>query len=536
MQIDNDALHKAQQSIQSELGDISDLPGELAIAIANTYYHFHCIPKERIPTTPKDFETLMVDAADRLATVKFLPSIIASIRELRGDRSSYDYAVSTSIDILKYQMSPDFALNAPESQRKLRRDPNKVREVPDLAIKMGLFRPASHAQSHKHRAKPEPVFFNGQEYFDDRLFVMEVARTTKQTATGGSQYTWAVITRRNVRGYPPTRVDDFESLNEAFRYMHEIAPTTPRASLDGRPPAHPLTLTQYKAWLSESGIAPLQEIESFRRPDVSEGSDVRSKPVVDKFQGIPPEAKSRLIRKLIGERIKRSLFLRWLGDADKLTEAQLLGMPEATIVSIVESHAIMRDAGMSDEQIFSSIERQRIAGGNKPHNTDLLKYVKYRVKLEHPRGKRVEDSFVEMAVTITVAFINDFFRSNSKAKSVTPSTSEDDSHFAMEMPNVEVSRPLVKYRINKSDLTVFYFENPQTVGATDQSMFEFPQYALLADGNAPLAIVRVEQSKFGTSMLCGIRSNGKRYNFGPYSPTSREAFMAKVEQVLLNME
>jgi hypothetical protein len=47
------------------------------------------------------------------------------------------------------------------------------------------------------------VYFDGREYLDDRLFVLELAQVTTRSLTQVKtpKNGWAVITRRNVRGY-----------------------------------------------------------------------------------------------------------------------------------------------------------------------------------------------------------------------------------------------------------------------------------------------------------------------------------------------
>jgi len=105
------------------------------------------------------------------------------------------------------------------------------------------------------------IHFDGQEYYDDRLFVLELAQVTTRSLTRSEapRNRWAVITRRNIPGYSPFRSDDFGTREEAIQFLHQIAPTTPRISLGGKSPTPEPTLPEYRAWLLSSGLEALPE-------------------------------------------------------------------------------------------------------------------------------------------------------------------------------------------------------------------------------------------------------------------------------------
>jgi hypothetical protein len=105
------------------------------------------------------------------------------------------------------------------------------------------------------------IHFDGREYFDDRLFLLELEHVTigSLTRNNAAKERWAVITRRNVPGYPPFRSDDFESREAAIRYLRHIAPQTPRISLGGGSPDPTPSLSEFMAWLASSGLEPLPE-------------------------------------------------------------------------------------------------------------------------------------------------------------------------------------------------------------------------------------------------------------------------------------
>lgn len=97
-------------------------------------------------------------------------------------------------------------------------------------------------------------------YYDDRKFVLEVAMVTTNPLAETEENIksmWAVITRRNVPGYPPTRVDNFSKEEDAIAFLKKIAPLTPRISLNEKPPTPTPTWDEYQEWLEETGVGSL---------------------------------------------------------------------------------------------------------------------------------------------------------------------------------------------------------------------------------------------------------------------------------------
>jgi len=86
---------------------------------------------------------------------------------------------------------------------------------------------------------------------DDRMFVLELCPVTTRSLTSNApeKQEWAVITRRNVPGYPPHRSDAFPTRAEAIEYYKKVVVETPRVSLGNNSPATPPTLEAYTSWL-----------------------------------------------------------------------------------------------------------------------------------------------------------------------------------------------------------------------------------------------------------------------------------------------
>ena len=103
--------------------------------------------------------------------------------------------------------------------------------------------------------------FYAQEprYLDDRMFVLEISRVTTRSMTSTNErQQWAVIERRNVFGYPPTRCKEFDRRDAAVAFLKEVAPQTPRVSLDGESPSPLPSWDEFQSWLTSLGVARLQ--------------------------------------------------------------------------------------------------------------------------------------------------------------------------------------------------------------------------------------------------------------------------------------
>ena len=91
--------------------------------------------------------------------------------------------------------------------------------------------------------------WQGQIYLDDRLFILDLQKAQK-----GDREVWAVTTRRNIEGFPPFRVDDFETKQEAISYLKEVEPSTPRISLQAKSPTPVPTYEEYLQWCESEEI------------------------------------------------------------------------------------------------------------------------------------------------------------------------------------------------------------------------------------------------------------------------------------------
>jgi len=109
---------------------------------------------------------------------------------------------------------------------------------------------------------PKTIKFQGQEYFDDRLFVLYLCKGTVEIEHGDdgavwtriyheqapNKYIWCVATYRNYGRYPLYRVDSFYRKEDAMAYIRKIEPETPLISLGGVSSTNPLSYEKYLSW------------------------------------------------------------------------------------------------------------------------------------------------------------------------------------------------------------------------------------------------------------------------------------------------
>lgn len=116
--------------------------------------------------------------------------------------------------------------------------------------------------------EPETIKYQGQGYFDDRLFVLYLCVGTVEIEDGedGAVWTtiyhenppenhiWCVATYKNCLRYPLYRVDSFRHKEDAVEYIRQIESETPLISLGGQPPKDPLPFEKYLDWKKSNNL------------------------------------------------------------------------------------------------------------------------------------------------------------------------------------------------------------------------------------------------------------------------------------------
>jgi hypothetical protein len=111
------------------------------------------------------------------------------------------------------------------------------------------------------------------------------------------------------------------------------------------------------------------------------------------------DGKVNLIRALLRQRIAIDPTAKRLGQtpafADEMPTMMLMGLPEATIVTCVESWAQMRGQRVPDAEIARRIASFR---GGAPGATTVEDVIRYRVQAEHGQSGFLPAEHVEWCI------------------------------------------------------------------------------------------------------------------------------------------
>lgn len=124
------------------------------------------------------------------------------------------------------------------------------------------------------------ITFQGQEYFDDRLFVLYLCKGSVEIESdrvaitlyhdqAPTDHIWCIVTYRNCNRYPLCRVDPFYKKDDAIAYLREVEPTVPLISLNGRSPQKPLSYDGFVAWKQKNKFRDYD----YQRLYLSDGAD-----------------------------------------------------------------------------------------------------------------------------------------------------------------------------------------------------------------------------------------------------------------------
>ena len=142
-----------------------------------------------------------------------------------------------------------------------------------------------------------------------------------------------------------------------------------------------------------------------------------------------------------------SLSARWSLDLSDVDDVILMGSPEATIVTIVESFHVRREQGASAASALSAIEEQRSITLPRASQigSDLEAYVRSRVRLEHRSGNQLSDRDISRACFLANALAE---RHLLQERESTPGASagektlpEASAERALDQPTPGVSGP-----------------------------------------------------------------------------------------------
>lgn len=130
-----------------------------------------------------------------------------------------------------------------------------------------------------------------------------------------------------------------------------------------------------------------------------------------KLLGKKPNDKIALIREMVKDRVESDPFAKHLVEVESLSEFDLMSLPEATVVTIVESYMIFTQRqGILPEEALGLIEnhRSKLRSGKIPSPLTLASYVKYRLALDHPRGLSIPETSVDRTIEKAKVFFSQF--------------------------------------------------------------------------------------------------------------------------------
>lgn len=256
------------------------------------------------------------------------------------------------------------------------------------------------------------------------------------------------------------------------------------------------------------------------------------------FTGFPQ--KLSLVRTLLEERTKRSLFGRLL-KLNYVDDATLIGCPEGTIATIVESYYVIREQGASHEAAVTTIEdhRSTLISGKLRSSAALEDYVRYRVRLEHRGGRQISDTDISRACFIATSVAETLIAKDRLSKQQPDQSTEHiaDFVFISELPHRESNRPLGTFK--SDEITLVYYEYPKSNGAVVAeivSPYKHPQVVVVYGGERALLIIRIEENPSGALFLCSMDAKGNRENWGSVSRMSRNEFVKKAGEVLMQIK
>jgi hypothetical protein len=148
--VDQDVLRQAAEALQADLGDLSDLPVELASTVANVYYRFYACAEHMLRggktnlldpylddsrnalDAYKAFSKLHTEAT---ASFEYAKNFVQSARGIKKQKPElFSYMVTLTLDILKYNI--DNANTKTPIRRAIERKFKAPREISDLLERM----------------------------------------------------------------------------------------------------------------------------------------------------------------------------------------------------------------------------------------------------------------------------------------------------------------------------------------------------------------------------------------------------------------
>jgi len=89
-----------------------------------------------------------------------------------------------------------------------------------------------------------PFEYEGETYRDDRMFVLNLS-----LGKSNNEDKYILMTYRNIPQLPVVRCDDFDTKEEAIKYLKNVEPKVPLTSLNRKPLEIPENEDTWEYWL-----------------------------------------------------------------------------------------------------------------------------------------------------------------------------------------------------------------------------------------------------------------------------------------------
>lgn len=146
----------------------------------------------------------------------------------------------------------------------------------------------------------------------------------------------------------------------------------------------------------------------------------------------------------------------------------------------------------------------------------------------------------EFELKVTADFLNSGYGSNYPEEKINKTSSGHHRSisevFMSEMPSSERSKPPESFAFG--NYIIRYYENPVTIGETLglPNIFKFPQVAVVTKNNAPVCMIRIEQSMFDTSAIGVVFPNGMHSTYDRLIKADKDIFINEVIRILREIE
>src|ERR1700738_3973491 len=233
---------------------------------------------------------------------------------------------------------------------------------------------------------------------------------------------------------------------------------------------------------------------------------------------IPLEEKVFIIRKLVEERERSPLarfFVPYLKD---MSAQAAMASPEGTIVTIIDGYHHLRSTGDSATEALTAIERFRstMFPGRMPRGCGLEEYIKYRVRLEHRRGRQMSDWEISRAISVTTGVIERFFppkHGEGSGPLKRGSGEYSPIPFSPNLPDVTKSIPIKAYSTDSSYMLLLS-QDVAPIGGGDFIKYKFVMTLIDKRDNQLRCVVTLENSSVASNVLCVFGADGSHSNFG----------------------